>query len=153
MMVDIVAALVVGNTVWFAQPDILKGSLVTTLSEVRPTIFLGLPQTWEKFKDKIEVSTSGVTGIKAYMLSKSRVCVLPLSVKGMCFLSCLATPLYLSPSVSFCHYILLFLFFSHFVYLFPSVLSCIGKIFHRLLLCETKFSSIQITGWWAAFCA
>jgi len=30
----------IGGTVWFAQPDALKGSLIETLLEVRPTIFL-----------------------------------------------------------------------------------------------------------------
>lgn len=72
MMLDIIAMLVGGNTVWFAQPDALKGSIVTTLNEVRPTIFLGVPRVWEKFKDKVELVTSGATGIKGYMLSKSR---------------------------------------------------------------------------------
>ena len=74
LMLDVVAAVVSGNTVWFAQPDALKGSIVTTLNEVRPTIFLGVPRVWEKFRDKVVVSTSGTTGFKGYLLSKSRVC-------------------------------------------------------------------------------
>ena len=74
LMLDVVAAVVCGNTVWFAQPDALKGSIVTTLNEVRPTIFLGVPRVWEKFRDKVVINTSGATGFKGYMLSKARVC-------------------------------------------------------------------------------
>ncbi|NXK98360.1 ACBG2 ligase, partial [Formicarius rufipectus] len=52
-MSDIWSAMTFGVQVYFAQPDALKGSLVETLREVRPTAFLGVPRVWEKMEEKI----------------------------------------------------------------------------------------------------
>jgi len=41
-------------TTHFAEPDALKGSLGTTLKEVRPTSFLGVPRVWEKMQEKMK---------------------------------------------------------------------------------------------------
>ncbi|XP_033829074.1 long-chain-fatty-acid--CoA ligase ACSBG2-like [Periophthalmus magnuspinnatus] len=49
-----------GGTTYFAQPDALKGSLGTTLKEVRPTSFLGVPRVWEKMQEKMKAA-----GVKA----------------------------------------------------------------------------------------
>ncbi|NXH39283.1 ACBG2 ligase, partial [Dicaeum eximium] len=53
-MCDIWAAMTFGVQVYFAQPDALKGSLVETLREVRPTAFLGVPRVWEKMEEKMK---------------------------------------------------------------------------------------------------
>ncbi|XP_071753795.1 long-chain-fatty-acid--CoA ligase ACSBG2-like [Centroberyx gerrardi] len=42
------------GTTYFAEPDALKGSLGTTLKEVRPTAFLGVPRVWEKMQEKMK---------------------------------------------------------------------------------------------------
>lgn len=42
------------GTTHFADPDALKGSLGTTLKEVRPTSFLGVPRVWEKMQEKMK---------------------------------------------------------------------------------------------------
>ncbi|KAJ8735584.1 hypothetical protein PYW07_007204 [Mythimna separata] len=52
-VVDIYTTLSNAVTVFFAQPDALKGSLVETLKEVRPTRFLAVPRVWEKMHEKI----------------------------------------------------------------------------------------------------
>ncbi|KAG7279420.1 hypothetical protein CRUP_024239 [Coryphaenoides rupestris] len=52
-MVDIWVTMRVGGATYFAQPDALKGSLVTTLKEVRPTAFMGVPRVWEKMQEKM----------------------------------------------------------------------------------------------------
>ncbi|XP_030033361.2 long-chain-fatty-acid--CoA ligase ACSBG2 isoform X2 [Manduca sexta] len=52
-VVDIYTTLSNAVPVFFAQPDALKGSLVETLKEVRPTRFLGVPRVWEKMYEKI----------------------------------------------------------------------------------------------------
>ncbi|KAJ1212737.1 hypothetical protein NDU88_000386 [Pleurodeles waltl] len=39
-----------GGTTYFADKDALKGSLVDTLKEVRPTVFFGVPRIWEKIQ-------------------------------------------------------------------------------------------------------
>ena len=43
-MADIYLPLHAGATVYFAQPDALKGSLRQTLLEVKPTLFFGVPR-------------------------------------------------------------------------------------------------------------
>ncbi|XP_030048664.1 long-chain-fatty-acid--CoA ligase ACSBG2 isoform X3 [Microcaecilia unicolor] len=43
-----------GGTTYFAEPDALKGSLITTLQEVHPTVFLGVPRVWEKIQEKLK---------------------------------------------------------------------------------------------------
>nr|CAD7429841.1 unnamed protein product [Timema monikensis] len=51
--VDIHLALFEAATVYFADKDALKGTLVNTLQEVRPTRFLGVPRVWEKIYEKM----------------------------------------------------------------------------------------------------
>nr|XP_057928889.1 long-chain-fatty-acid--CoA ligase ACSBG2 isoform X2 [Doryrhamphus excisus] len=53
-MVDIWINMRVGGVTHFADPDALKGSLVDTLKEVRPTAFLGVPRVWEKMQEKMK---------------------------------------------------------------------------------------------------
>ncbi|NXE15466.1 ACBG2 ligase, partial [Lophotis ruficrista] len=53
-MTDIWSAITFGVQVFFAQPDALKGTLVDTLREVRPTAFLGVPRVWEKIEEKMK---------------------------------------------------------------------------------------------------
>uniref|UniRef100_UPI00398F2CDB long-chain-fatty-acid--CoA ligase ACSBG2 isoform X1 n=2 Tax=Pristiophorus japonicus TaxID=55135 RepID=UPI00398F2CDB len=53
-MIDIWLSIKFGGTTYFAQPDALKGSLVNTMKEVRPTAFMGVPRVWEKMQEKIK---------------------------------------------------------------------------------------------------
>lgn len=50
-IVDIYIAITVAATVYFADKNALKGSLVNTLREVQPTTFLGVPRVWEKIHE------------------------------------------------------------------------------------------------------
>ena len=43
-MEDIYLCIYGAATLYFAQPDALKGSLLQTLLEVRPTLFFGVPR-------------------------------------------------------------------------------------------------------------
>ncbi|XP_029466767.1 long-chain-fatty-acid--CoA ligase ACSBG2 [Rhinatrema bivittatum] len=53
-MIDIWLPMKFGGATYFAQPDALKGSLVNTLKEVRPTAFMGVPRVWEKMQEKMK---------------------------------------------------------------------------------------------------
>ncbi|XP_072338674.1 long-chain-fatty-acid--CoA ligase ACSBG2 isoform X2 [Scyliorhinus torazame] len=53
-MIDIWLSIKFGGATYFAQPDALKGSLVATMKEVRPTAFMGVPRVWEKMQEKMK---------------------------------------------------------------------------------------------------
>ena len=55
-MLDLFQPLLTGCKIYFAQPDALKGSLVNTLKDVRPTIFFGVPRVWEKIYGALSFS-------------------------------------------------------------------------------------------------
>ncbi|RNA00070.1 long-chain-fatty-acid-- ligase ACSBG2 [Brachionus plicatilis] len=63
-LLDIFAPLNLGITVYFAQPDALKGSLNDTMRQVRPTYFFGVPRVWEKIQEKVQSNLNNLTGIK-----------------------------------------------------------------------------------------
>ena len=61
---DIYCSMRTGGTVYFAQPDALKGSLVKTLKAVHPTLFGGVPRVWEKIHENMEKVFAKMTGSK-----------------------------------------------------------------------------------------
>ncbi|KAG5675222.1 hypothetical protein PVAND_005146 [Polypedilum vanderplanki] len=50
---DIYVTLALAATVYFADRDALKGTLLKTLTEARPTVFLGVPRVYEKIQEKM----------------------------------------------------------------------------------------------------
>jgi len=50
---DIVGAMLEGMHVYFAEPTALQGTLIQTLQEVRPKLFMSVPRVWEKIYDKM----------------------------------------------------------------------------------------------------
>lgn len=55
-ILDCILAVRNGVTLYFAQPDALKGTLAMTLNEAKPTVFFGVPRVWEKMHEKIELA-------------------------------------------------------------------------------------------------
>lgn len=53
--IDIIIPLSIAATVYFADRDALKGSLIKTLIEVQPTLLLGVPRMFEKIREKMAV--------------------------------------------------------------------------------------------------
>ena len=52
-IMDIFMATQCLGTVYFANRDALKGTLVSTLKEALPTVFFGVPRVWEKVQEKM----------------------------------------------------------------------------------------------------
>lgn len=52
-LLDLFSHIYHGGEVHFAFRDALKGSLKLTLTNAKPTIFLGVPRVWEKIKEGI----------------------------------------------------------------------------------------------------
>lgn len=64
MLADIYAMMNVMGTVYFADKTALKGTLLDTLKEVRPTIFFAVPRVWEKFMEGMLDKGKAVKGLK-----------------------------------------------------------------------------------------
>ncbi|CAO1372257.1 unnamed protein product [Diamesa tonsa] len=60
-VVDIFVGLTNAVTIYFADKDALKGTLVKTLVEARPTRFLGVPRVYEKIQEKM-ISVGSASG-------------------------------------------------------------------------------------------
>ena len=52
------------GTLYFANRDALKGTLVATLKEATPTVFFGVPRVWEKIQEKMVQVGKANTGFK-----------------------------------------------------------------------------------------
>ncbi|XP_060075847.1 long-chain-fatty-acid--CoA ligase ACSBG2-like [Ylistrum balloti] len=71
-LMDIHIPVLFGGTIYFAQPDALKGTLKDTLKEARPTAFFGVPRVWEKFMEKMIEKGKSVTGVKKMIGTKAK---------------------------------------------------------------------------------
>ncbi|XP_032681082.1 very long-chain-fatty-acid--CoA ligase bubblegum [Odontomachus brunneus] len=64
---DLLLGIYMGATVYFADKNALKGSLVETLHVAQPTIFFGVPRVWEKFHEKMLEKARSNSTIKTYI--------------------------------------------------------------------------------------
>jgi len=51
---DIISAIHLGSTIFIADPDALKGSIVKTLKHARPNLFFSVPRVWEKMEEALK---------------------------------------------------------------------------------------------------
>lgn len=62
----------IGGTIHFADKDALKGSLLKTLTTVRPTRLVAVPRVFEKMHSKLELELGALTGARGALVSWAR---------------------------------------------------------------------------------
>lgn len=68
-VIDIFLPTRVGGRVYFAKPDALKGTLLETIVEVRPTLFFAVPRIYEKIKERLEDAFTNMRPLKKALLN------------------------------------------------------------------------------------
>ena len=71
-IIDIYLTFFGGATVWFADKNALHGSLHSTLLEVRPTRFIGVPRVYEKIQEKMMEMAKNNKGLKKTISEKAK---------------------------------------------------------------------------------
>lgn len=59
--------MLLGGTIYFADKNALKGTLLDTLLVARPTVFLGVPRVWEKFHEKMKLVARNNGKVKTWI--------------------------------------------------------------------------------------
>ncbi|XP_063003028.1 long-chain-fatty-acid--CoA ligase ACSBG2 isoform X1 [Elgaria multicarinata webbii] len=80
-MIDIWLPVTFGIQTYFAQPDALKGTLVDTLKEVRPTAFMGVPRVWEKMQEKMKSAGAKSSALKRRIAAWAKMVGLETNLK------------------------------------------------------------------------
>jgi len=62
-MIDVFMTISIAGTVYFADKKALKGTLINTLLDARPTFFFGVPRVYEKFHEKISHGIESSRGL------------------------------------------------------------------------------------------
>nr|XP_038939065.1 long-chain-fatty-acid--CoA ligase ACSBG2 isoform X2 [Rattus norvegicus] len=82
-LMDIWIPIKVGVLTFFAQPDALRGTLVYTLQEVKPTYFLGVPRVWEKMQDTIKENVAKSSNLRKKAFAWAKMLGLKVNTKKM----------------------------------------------------------------------
>ena len=67
--VDIYTMASIAGCVYFADKDALKGTLVKSLQDARPTRFMGVPRVYEKFQERMVAVASSSGSVKRMLAS------------------------------------------------------------------------------------
>ncbi|XP_021005737.1 long-chain-fatty-acid--CoA ligase ACSBG2 isoform X2 [Mus caroli] len=82
-LTDIWIPIKIGALTFFAQPDALRGTLVYTLQEVKPTFFMGVPRIWEKMQDTIKENVARSSRLRKKAFAWAKMLGLKVNTKRM----------------------------------------------------------------------
>ncbi|XP_021074084.1 long-chain-fatty-acid--CoA ligase ACSBG2 [Mus pahari] len=82
-LTDIWIPIKIGGLTFFAQPDALRGTLVYTLQEVKPTVFMGVPRIWEKMQDTIKENVARSSSLRKKAFAWAKMLGLKVNTKRM----------------------------------------------------------------------
>ncbi|XP_028620220.1 long-chain-fatty-acid--CoA ligase ACSBG2 [Grammomys surdaster] len=82
-LMDIWIPIKLGALTFFAQPDALRGTLVYTLQEVKPTFFMGVPRIWEKMQDTIKENVAKSSSLRKKAFAWAKMLGLKVNTKRM----------------------------------------------------------------------
>lgn len=68
-IIDIYCCMSIAGTLYFADKNALKGTLIETLLVARPTVFIGVPRVWEKIFEKMQSVARNNGMIKSWIAS------------------------------------------------------------------------------------
>jgi len=71
-MIDIHSPIVLQGTTYFADKNVMKGTLVDNLNWAKPTLFMGVPRVWEKIMEKMKEKGRDVKGLKKKISTKAK---------------------------------------------------------------------------------
>ncbi|KAG5679263.1 hypothetical protein PVAND_008843 [Polypedilum vanderplanki] len=80
---EIMMAIWSGATIYFADKDAFKGTLIDTLRAARPTYFVSVPRIYEKFHEKIVQAINETKGLKRILLSWAQSVTLDYHMKKL----------------------------------------------------------------------
>ena len=82
-LADIYCPLTCCGTVYYGDKNALKGSLIETMREVKPTKFLAVPRVWEKMYEKMQEIGRSTTGVKKTIATWAKAKGLEYNMKRM----------------------------------------------------------------------
>ncbi|ODN00703.1 Long-chain-fatty-acid--CoA ligase ACSBG2 [Orchesella cincta] len=82
-MADVYCPLTCSASVYFADKNALKGSLIDTMREIKPTKFLAVPRVWEKMYEKMQDIGRSTTGVKKMIATWAKAKGLDYNIKRM----------------------------------------------------------------------
>ena len=71
-VIDLWMSPIIAGTIYFADKDALRGTLVNNLVRIKPTRFIGVPQVYEKMQIELEKAFAQATGLKSGVLNWAR---------------------------------------------------------------------------------
>jgi len=60
-------SILIGATVYIADKNALKGSLLDTLVVVQPTFFFGVPRIWEKMRERMQEKEHNISVVRTWI--------------------------------------------------------------------------------------